>query len=145
MRIKRSKTKGVTLAELLVAVFILAAVIAPVSGMFTWSSQASIKAYKSSIASVVAEMRMEELVGTEVHPGTYGFMDNGFRVEISVNDLVFDDLDVNLKNALKNDNSIISPYAGFLKMVIVTVYDNDDTVLSTHRNIINTATNGFVS
>ena len=142
---KKSKTKGVTLAELLIALFILAVVISPIFGMFMWSSQASIKAYKISIASVVAEMRMEELVGTVIEPGTDEFPDKGFKVRIVVKNLVFDDLDDGLKDALDNDSNIISPYAGFLKMVTVTVHDNDGTVLCTQRNIINTATNGFVS
>ena len=145
MRTKRSKTKGVTLAELLIAIFILAAVIGPVMGMFMWSQHASIRAYQISIASVVAEMRMEELVGTEIHPGTYESSDKGFKVNISINDLEFDDLDDDLKLALKNKSDIISPFTDFLKMVTVTVYDSDGAVLCTQRNIINTATFGFVS
>jgi len=145
MRTKRSKTKGVTLAELLIAISILAVVIGPVSGMFMWSSQASTKAYKTSIASVIAEMRMEELVGTDIAPGTDEFIDNGFKVNIVVKNLEFDDLDDDLKLALDNDSTIIIPYVGFLRMVTVTVHDYDGVVLCTQRNIINTATNGFVS
>jgi len=135
----------VTLAELLIAIFILAVVIGPVSGMFMWGSQASIKAYKLSIASVVAEMRMEELVGTDIHPGTYEFTDKGFKVNIIVKNLEFDDLDDDLRLALDNDSTTISPYTGFLKMVTVTVHDYDGAVICTQRNIINTATNGFDS
>jgi len=150
MRTKRSKTKGVTLAELLVAVFILSVVIAPVLGMFMWSSQTSIKAYKISIASVIAEMRMEELVGTKIDPGTDEFIDNGFKVKILVENLKFDDLDDGFTASLNSGSladitASIAEYAGFLRMVTVTVYDHDDTVLCTQRNIINTATNGFVS
>jgi len=145
MRIKKSKTKGVTLAELLIAIFILAAVIGPVMGMFMWSQQASIRAYQISIASVVAEMRMEELVGTEIHPGSATFPDKGFIVDILVENLDFEHLDDNLKFVLDNDSAIVSPFSGFLKMVTVTVRDSSGAVLCTQQNIINTATNGFVS
>ena len=145
MRIKRSKTKGVTLAELLIAIFILAAVIGPVMGMFMWSQQASIRAYQISIASVVAEMRMEELVGTEIIPGTASFEDKGFTVDIDIKNLEFGDLDDDLQLALNNDSTIVDPFLGFLKMVTVTVRDSSGAVLCTQRNIINTATNGFVS
>jgi len=135
-----------TLAELLIAISILAAVLGPVSGMFMWSSQASIKAYKTSIASVVAEMRMEELVGTVIVPGTdVPVEDKGFIVDIDKKKMKFDDLDDDLKTALGANSSIISTYEEFLIMVTVTVSDNDGTVLCTQRNIINTATNGFVS
>ena len=145
MRTKRSKTKGVTLAELLVAIFILAAVLGPVLGMFMWSQQASIRAYKISIASVVAEMHMEELVGTEIIPGTATIPDKGFEVVILVENLVFDHLDEDLQTALNDDINIDSLIAaGFLKMVTVTVKDSDGAVMCTQQNIINTATNGFV-
>ena len=130
--------------ELLIAICILTALIGPVFGMFMWGAQASINAYKMSIASVVAEMRMEELVGTEIYPGTAEFIDKGFKVVINVKNLEFSDLDDDLRKALDNDSSSISPYTGFLRMVTVTVKDNNGAVLCTQRNIINTATNGFV-
>jgi len=147
MRVKRSKTKGVTLAELLIAVAILAIVVAPVMGMFVWSAHASINAFKISIASVVAEMRMEELVGTEIHAGVAEFTDKGFIVNIIVNDLEFAHLNDDLKAALDeliNKETMVSSYNGFLKMVTVTVSDDDRSVLCTQSNIINTATHGFV-
>jgi len=159
MRNKRSKTKGVSLAELLIAISVLAATLGPIMGMFMWSSQASIKAYKVSIASVVAEMRMEELVGTELltedmvgmvvinpgpNPRIYERSDKGFRVKIEIYDLDINDLDDDLKTALGGDSSIIpSRFSKFLKMVTITVSDNDGAVLCTQRNIINTAINGF--
>ena len=145
MRLKKTKTKGVTLAELLVALFLLAAVIGPVMGMFVWSTQTSIKAYKLSIAAVVAQMRMEELVGEETIVGG-DFTDKGFNVKIDVNNNVaLSDLDADLQTAL-GGSDVVSQYASFLKMVTVTVYDNDGTtVLCTQKNIINTATNGFVN
>jgi len=154
MRIKRSKTKGVTLAELLIAVSILIVVIGPVLGMFMWSSQASIKAYKISIAAVVAEMRMEELVGAEFPPARTKFEDKGFTVIITYENMKLEHLDEDLRHALDKEGTTmpISQFADFLKMVTVTVYDNDydndtnkGTVLCIQRNVINIAPNGFFS
>lgn len=137
MKKENKKTAGMTLVELLIAIGVLVVVTAPILGLYVMGTRISAASYKLTSASCTAQLRMEELVGlTErelrggaiENPLTLDNYDyNGFRViaVVEFNNVVF-----------------AGVYYPALARAVVTVYDDDGTVLCVQENYLNIAQGG---
>ena len=122
-KIQKLKKSGVTLTELIIAMAILAVVTAPIIGMFMYSTRLTAASYKLTMSSVIAQMKMEELIGEETLENVPRTPEGNFWYEISVQPTDFK----NLWN------------------VTVNVYESQTggSPLQSFTNIINTAEGGF--
>jgi type II secretory pathway pseudopilin PulG len=58
-----SKSAGWTLVEMMVAIGVLAAVSVPIIMLYTYSTRLAAAAHRQTIAAVLAQQRIEELIG----------------------------------------------------------------------------------
>ncbi|MCL2816471.1 MAG: prepilin-type N-terminal cleavage/methylation domain-containing protein [Oscillospiraceae bacterium] len=128
-KLNKSKKSGVTLTELIIAMAIFAMVTAPIIGMFTYSTRLSASAYKMTMASIIAQMKMEELIGL-----TDAELTAELTIERKEEGIFFYEIAEG------------SP-TGFPKLreITVKVYDSKTggNLLQIFTNIINTADGGF--
>jgi prepilin-type N-terminal cleavage/methylation domain-containing protein len=120
-----SKAAGFTLAEVLIAVAVLAVAATAVISLFLAGTKLDAAGTKHAIAQAAAQLRMEALVGQTAVDGGQGTAD-GFPVDVTVN----------------------ANYMGFpgLAHVTVTVYDADGvSVLYTLENVLNVIPGGIPS
>ena len=124
------RRSGVSLLELLLAVGILLIAIAPIFGLYTASLRANALAHRVTIATLTAQLRIEEFVGLtagEVAAEDESGWFNGFYVRVAVAD-------------------VYSMPA--LREVTVYVYESEEpgaSQLVSQSNIINVMPGGFYS
>lgn len=115
---------GFSLLELLVAISLLMVITVPILGMFVTSTRIASASYKTTIASLTAQMRVEELVGL-TRDELDGKISSGDDVETNYGFWVTVDIDFD--------------YEGFTQLAeaTVSVFDTDKaSLLSTHTAVI---------
>jgi len=132
IKLKRS---GVTLTELIIAMAIFAMVTVPIISMFTYSTRLSAAAYKMTMASIIAQMKMEELIGLD---------DDELTAEVTRTAAKLSVDDDNHAFYYRITNGSSTGFPNLREMIVIVYEGNTDNVLQEFTNIINTAPNGGV-
>lgn len=78
LNMKKSKSAGMSLIEIVVCVALLSLVAAPVLGLYFQCTQANVRARNINMATFTAQLQMEELVGltnADIYSVIYGKLD----------------------------------------------------------------------
>jgi type II secretory pathway pseudopilin PulG len=151
--LQKKSTAGVTLLELILAVTILLIVFVPITSMFVTSSTEGARARKLTIATFIAQQKIEELVGLNwaeligldwdeknINTTTAEVLSNPALSRLNVNDEnFFVDIEVSERSA----HSVGDMDLPLLITVKVTIKDYDGTtVLISQENILNVVDGG---
>jgi prepilin-type N-terminal cleavage/methylation domain-containing protein len=141
------KTAGFTLAEVLIALAILALTTGAVIFLFFTGTRLDAAGYKLTIAQATAQLRMEELVG-RTEPELADFLNDEYTPAAGVltRNETGQNFNFRVTLALDLDYAVNGVSYPNLAHALIRVFDADDaTELYRLENVLNVVSGGFLS